>query len=49
MLNIIICNSDYCNQSLLITLAMSFKSFVIYRYFCALALVQKVLYHQEDS
>ena len=26
-----------------------FKSFIIYRYFCTLLLLQKVLHHQEES
>ena len=45
MLNVIICNSDYCNRTLSYTiiryLTMTFDSFVIYRYFCTLVLVQK--------
>ena len=30
-------------------LTMPFESFVIYRYFCTLVLLQKVLHHPEDS
>ena len=45
MLNVIISNSGYCNQSLLYTvircLTMSFEFFVFYRYFFTLVLIQK--------
>ena len=45
MLNVIISNSAYCNQSLLYTvircLTMSFEFFVFYRYFFTLVLIQK--------
>ena len=45
ILNVIICNSGYCNQTLLYTvikcLTIPFESFVIYRYFCTPVLVQK--------
>ena len=45
ILNVIICNSGYCNQTLLYTvikcLTIPFESFVIYRHFCTLVLVQK--------
>ena len=53
ILIVIICNSGYCNQTLLYTviqcLTMPFESFFIYIYFCTLLLVQKLLHHQEDT